>query len=287
MLFRFGAGTLLVLLLRPGEIVEVRDLPYAGSGDSPLRKQQLNLYLPKAKSGFPTVMFIHGGAWREGDRSLFEGLGRRFAEDGIGMAVIGYRLSPGVKHPEHVRDCARAFAWLHQNIAVYGGTPKLLFVMGHSAGAHLAGLLTLDPRYLKEVNLSPEVIRGGILTSGVYALEVPPADQTTRRKIILEAFGDDPAALRDASPVTHVAHAVQPFFVLTELTDTLQLRPSMERLRQAVGKEEKVNLFTFEDAADRTHESVLGKMMALGADPYRLRIEKFVRDRCAALASSK
>ena len=48
-----------------------------------------------------------------------------------------YRLSPWVKHPEHVKDVARAFAWTNKNIAKYGGDPKRLFVGGHSAGGHL------------------------------------------------------------------------------------------------------------------------------------------------------
>jgi acetyl esterase/lipase len=86
------------------------------------------------------------------------------------VVSINYRLSPGVKHPEHVRDVARAFAWTHAHIGEYGGNKEQIFVSGHSAGGHLASLLATDATYLKAHGLSAKDIRGVIPVSGVYVI---------------------------------------------------------------------------------------------------------------------
>jgi acetyl esterase/lipase len=270
-------GTLAALLLlwpAAQEVVEIRDLAYVDGPDAHA-KQKLDLVLPKGREKFPTVLFIHGGAWREGDRKLYGGLGRRFAEEGVGMALASYRLSPGVKHPEHIRDVARAFAWLHANIARHGGDPERLYVMGHSAGGHLSALLALDPRYLDDLKVPRGAIKGAVPMSGVYVVPALPPDTKGFLKILPDAFGSDPEVCRKASPASHVKDAGCPFLVLTETDDTLRVRPSMELLKAAVARE-GARGFAFVDAEERTHLSILARMAGPGEDPYRRRILDFV-----------
>src|SRR5262249_56357633 len=71
---------------------------------------------------------------------LYSAVGEFLARQGIGVVLPNYRLSPEVKHPEHVKDIARAFAWTRAHIAQYGGDPDKIFLAGHSAGAHLVAL---------------------------------------------------------------------------------------------------------------------------------------------------
>src|SRR5688572_4475803 len=107
-----------LLALQPGALaqdagVEVRkDVTYFEGPAAEAKKHQLDLYLPKDRRGFPLMLFIHGGAWKTGSKDIYLFLGRAFATRGIGVAVANYRLSPGVKHPEHIKDVARAFAWV-------------------------------------------------------------------------------------------------------------------------------------------------------------------------------
>src|SRR5205823_5671892 len=105
------------------------------------------------------VFFVHGGAWRNGDKSgilgVYSALGRFLVRHGLGAVIINYRLSPAVRHPAHVQDVAKAFAWTHKNIARYGGRPDQIFLCGHSAGGHLVALLATDPTYLKAEGLTP------------------------------------------------------------------------------------------------------------------------------------
>lgn len=266
---------LLLLAPPPGEVVETKDIPYVDGPDAHL-KQKLDLVVPKGREKFPTVLFIHGGAWKEGDRRLYGGLGRRFAAEGIGMALASYRLSPAVKHPEHIRDVARAFAWVHGNIAKHGGDPERLYVMGHSAGGHLSALLALDPTYLDDLKVPRTAIKGAIPMSGVYFVPALPADTKGFLRILPDAFGSDPDACRDASPTAHVKTAACPFLVLTETDDNLRVRPSMELFRAAVAKE-GVKGFEFVDAEERNHLSIVTRMAGQGEDPCRRRILDFVK----------
>jgi len=140
------AAILILALARGSDVREVRDLAYVDGPDADPVKHKLDLYLPKDAKNVPVLMWIHGGGWKTGDRSWYRELGLRFAESGVGFAAISYRLSPKVKHPAHVEDCARAFAWLRGHVSEYGGDPERLFAVGQSAGGHLALWLAARPR---------------------------------------------------------------------------------------------------------------------------------------------
>ncbi len=187
----------------------VQNLAYYEARDADPVQHRLDLYLPTDRTGFPVVFYVHGGAWTIGHKNQLgipARLGKLLAQNGIGMVSINYRLSPWVKHPEHIRDVARAFAWTHRHIARYGGRPDEIFVSGHSAGGHLVALLATDAEYLKAEGLDLGAIRGAIPISGVFRLD-PPAYFAT-------AFGRDPAVLRQASPITYAGPHVPPFLIL-------------------------------------------------------------------------
>src|SRR5262249_10941217 len=120
-----------------------------------------------------------------GDKNLlglYRGFGRFLARHGIVAVMINYRLSPAVKHPEHVKDVARAFAWTRRHIKDYGGDPDRIFLCGHSAGGHLVSLLATNQEYLKDkcLDLKDEdraAIRGVISVCGVYL--IPSDDEFT------------------------------------------------------------------------------------------------------------
>ena len=189
----------------PPNVAVKKDLVYVEGKPEDEAKHKLDLYLPKAKTNAPVFFFIHGGAWRSGDRSLYPALGNRFAKQGIAVAVMSYRLAPRNPHPAQIEDVADAFAWVARHISGYGCDPNRIYVGGHSAGGHLAALLALDESYLKARQLSAKSIRGVICLSGVYNVN----DGTKESKI----FGNDEAAKRAASPINHVKASAPPFLV--------------------------------------------------------------------------
>ncbi|HLA63000.1 MAG TPA: alpha/beta hydrolase [Rhodothermales bacterium] len=170
-----------------------RGLPYVeGPTGAPVdNKNRLNLFLPLADSvrgaRWPVVVFVHGGGWDTGDRDftfggadLYNNVGRFFASHGVGAAVVSYRLMPGVTWREQVADAARAVAWVHGHVADYGGDPDAVFVMGHSAGAHLITRVALDPAPLRDAGFGAGRLCGAIPVSGAAL------DLTDRETFLLE-----------------------------------------------------------------------------------------------------
>ena len=189
-------------------MIEKPNLVYFDGPDAQRDFHKLDLFLPQGRRGFPVVMFVHGGAWLIGDKSdfgIYAAIGRMLASHGIGAVMINYQLSPRVKHPEHIKDVARAFAWTHKHIAEYGGRPDRLFVSGHSAGGHLAALLCTDEAWLKAEGLSLADVRGVVPISGVYS--IPP-------RMFKNVFGTDPDVRESASPTNHVRSDCPPFLII-------------------------------------------------------------------------
>jgi len=123
------------------------------------------------------------------------------------MAV--FMRDPGVKHPTHIQDIATATRWATENMAYNGN----IYLMGHSAGAHLASLLACHPIYN---NGFKDRIKGAICLSGVYS----PArlrDVSVGNQLFEEVFGVDQT--RDAFPIYHVNEQTPPHLLLNAQDD--------------------------------------------------------------------
>jgi acetyl esterase/lipase len=182
-----------------------KDIIYTLGQPEDESKHRLDLYLPKGKTPAPVFLFVHGGAWRYGDRGLYPPAGQRFAKEGILTVIPSYRLAPKSPWPAQAEDTAAAFAWTVRHIAEFGGDTNRIFIGGHSAGGHLTSLLVFNERYLKPYSLSASIIRGVITLSGVYNLDIGDAQ--------LQVFGKDRNVRRDASPLFFVKAPAPPFFV--------------------------------------------------------------------------
>ena len=187
----------------PDSVTLKEAIPYVeGPGADPTRNL-LDLYLPKQTTAFPTVVFVHGGGYQRGDRTLGHNLGVVLANHGVAVASISYRLYPQVKHPGQIQDVAKAFAWVKSHIGDYGGDPSRVHVSGHSAGGHLAALLGTDGSYLAAEHLKPADIASVLAMSGGYRIN----------PIRKDVFGDD-AAIAAASPFAHISGNHPPFVLL-------------------------------------------------------------------------
>ena len=186
------------------DVKTAKDITYREGPEEEAAKHKLDIYLPKGNSNAPVLFFIHGGAWKTGDRSQYPPLGNRYAREGYVTVVPSYRLAPKYPHPAQIEDVAAAFAWTVQHIAERGGDTNRIYVAGHSAGGHLAALLTLDIQYLAAHQLSPKLISGVLALSGVYNLSGESLESV---------FGKDPAARRAAAPLSYVRAAAPPFLV--------------------------------------------------------------------------
>ena len=138
-------------------------------------RQRLDVYEPRAPSGaqqspggHPVIVFFYGGSWHSGSRADYRFVGEALAARGLLAVLADYRLYPEVSYPEFLQDSAAAVAWARREASRYGGDPARLYVMGHSAGAYIAAMLALDPRWLRAVGLSPSDLKGWIGLAGPY-----------------------------------------------------------------------------------------------------------------------
>jgi acetyl esterase/lipase len=176
-------------------------IPYADSA-----RQRLDVYSPRGSRGLPVVVFWYGGAWSSGSKSQYRFVGVALAERGCVAVLPDYRLYPAVKYPAFIEDGARAVAWVQQHAQEFGGDSTRIVLMGHSAGAHLAATLAIEPRYLTAVGADRRSIVGWVGLSGPYALD-PDTDE-------LRAIFSAPYSLADWQPVRHVTSEAPPALLL-------------------------------------------------------------------------
>lgn len=227
-----------------------RDLAYG-----PDVSQKLDIYLPKTPGrDRPVLVFIHGGGWNFGDKTYESALLAPYWRRGMVVVTINYRLTPRARFPDQLTDCQLALAWVRDHIAGYGGDPDDITLVGHSAGAHLAALVALEPG-----GLPPTCLRSCVALSGVYDL----TDRFDRRvNGFVRNFLPSPAAAAPASPLLLLKAGRHPgptrFLIAVGGRDetgfAAQAREFVEALR-ADG--DKVDFLLIDDA---THGQVLQAM---------------------------
>ena len=187
-----------------------RDLPY---GDDP--RQRFDLHAPvDASTGLrPTLVFFYGGGWDSGTRTVYAWAAQALAARGFVVAVPDYRLVPEVRFPAFIEDAAAATAAVAAAVGDYGGDAGRLGVIGHSAGAHLAMMITLDRRYMAAVE-RPGLIRAAAGLAGPY--EFLPFDVASS----INAFGRAPDPTL-TQPVTFVRADAPPLWLGHGTADTV------------------------------------------------------------------
>src|SRR5207247_9451453 len=139
---------------------------------------------------------------RAGDKADVQSKPQGFMDKGFVFVSTNYRLLPSVDMATIVRDVAKSIHWVHDHIAEYGGDPKRLLIMGHSAGAQLAALICTDDRYLRAEALSLGLTKGCVPVDG-DTYDVPAIIETAETRWRVhhlpraklghrENFGNDP-----------------------------------------------------------------------------------------------
>lgn len=104
-------------------------------------RQKLDIYRPAvSKEPAPVIVFYYGGNWNSGDRADYRFVGEALASRGLVAVLPDYRLYPAVRFPEFLNDSAQAVRWTFDHVADYGGDPRRVFLMGHSAGGYIAAI---------------------------------------------------------------------------------------------------------------------------------------------------
>jgi acetyl esterase/lipase len=192
-------------------------------------RQKLNIWAPAKPVKRDVIVFFYGGSWKMGERDLYDFTGRALAERGYVVVVADYRLVPGVRFPGFVEDGAAAIAWTRTNIATHGGNPDRIFVSGHSAGAHIAAMVTLDQQWLAKAGAPADTIKGFVGLAGPYDF-FPFTSDSSRN-----AFGHlpDPAI---SQPIHYARADAPPMLLLTGSVDTTVKPRNSRVLSEAITK---------------------------------------------------
>jgi acetyl esterase/lipase len=176
---------------------------------------KLDVWAPKgtkAGDGKPVLVFYYGGGWAHGQRGHYGFAAKAFAAKGFVVVMPDYRKVPDVRFPAFVEDGANALRWVQDNIAKHGGDPKRVGLSGHSAGAHIAMLLTLDGSWLNKAGVAPGFVRATVGLSGPY--DFLPFD--SRRSIA--AMNQWPRPV-ETQPIAYASKDSPPVMVVTGASD--------------------------------------------------------------------
>lgn len=242
-----------LLSMAAADAAVTRNVDYLPDTEYADAKDRLDVHMPEGAAGVPVLVYFHGGALLFGDKSLGDPVAQRLLPLGIGVVSANYRLSPTVQHPAHVTDAAAAVAWTLRHIEHFGGDPDRVFVAGHSAGAYLAALLTLDGHHIEAQGLRPDAVAGSVLISPFLYVEETAAD---RPKTV---WGSEPDHWLAASVTPHIAPDRPPTLLLYADGDEdwrkAQIRRFATALRAAGNSAVDVEL------PARDHRSLISKIL--------------------------
>ena len=136
-------------------------------------KQTLDLFPSTGSEGLaPVVCFIHGGYWRNKDKSDFHYLAPAFTHAGAHFVAINYTLAPEASMDQIVQENREALIWLANHAVAHGGDPERIHVVGHSAGGHLVAMLMATDWSLLPTGMAEnDLIAGATAISGLFDLE--------------------------------------------------------------------------------------------------------------------
>jgi acetyl esterase/lipase len=212
-----------------------RNIDYTDKTGDPGR--QLNIYY---KTGVDTVqdvvIFIHGGSWSSGKKETYWWLGRNFARKGVVTVLLNYGLAPDNQYEQMGNDCASAVKWVTDHIGQYGGNPNRIFLMGHSAGAHLAELINSDPKYLRAAGVFKPV--KGLILDDSFGLDIHEYLSTAQKDDdyynFLRTFTNEPSVWTAGSPLHYIDNARNPHLIFygSETYPAIQIQS--ERLNKTL-----------------------------------------------------
>ena len=179
--------------------------------------QTLDVWTPADKPASkvakrPVLIWWYGGGWAHGDRAAYAFAGRAFARAGYVVVVPDYRKVPQVRFPAFLEDGAEAVAWTRDNIERFGGDPTRIAFAGHSAGAYIAVMLSLDEQWLRRAGVDPAIVRGAVGLSGPY--DFYPFD----KKRSIDAMSYWPRPL-ETQPIRYARADAPPLLLVTSSED--------------------------------------------------------------------
>ena len=177
--------------------------------------QRLDVFVPSGNfSRLPVFVFMHGGAWSSGCKEWMGFMAPSLVGAPAVFVSVSYRKAPDCRMAGQFADVAHALAWISRKIAAYGGDPARLLIGGHSAGGHLATLVSLKPDEVKAASgFDVSAIRAVLPVSAPLDLRLDPANPEESLARVHAQVLDEPGRAAEFSPLAFAAQARVPFFL--------------------------------------------------------------------------
>lgn len=248
-----------------------RDLAYGST-----EREVLDVHFdPRWQPGSrDVVVFLHGGAFIRGSKSVngrvYDNVAHWFARQGIVGVNVEYRLAPQAPYPAGAEDVSRAFRWVQQHIARYGGRPDRIFLMGHSAGGCHVATAVFDPQFprIAEAELAGAILVSARLRADVLA-DNPNAEG------VRAYFGEDAALYEQRSPINHVQTSNVPLLVAVAQYENPHLDRYGEEFHQRALASPRTALTRFASLPLHNHTSIVAHFDS-GEDSLGLEITRFM-----------
>lgn len=261
-----------------GDLTTIPGIDYGPHGG-----QKADLYLPGTPGASPmaAVVFFHGGRWSYGRREEYRFVAHALASLGHAVMVCDYRKYPSVRFPAFVEDAAAATAWALRHLPGHGVDPGLVFLMGHSAGAHMAALATMDRRYSQAHGIDPDSVAGLVLMSGPFDF------YPIRGAELRDIFGPEEGH-PETQPLRFVRRGLPPMLLLHGRRDRTVYPSSSARMASALreqGVEARAIFYGL-----LTHTNILAGLSAKVGylfAPVLRDIEEFLARRTAAIRGGR
>ncbi len=216
-----------------------KDLAYL---DSKNVRNLLDVYYPEnINEPKDVLVFIHGGSWNSGSKDMYGFLGKNMARKNVVSVIINYSLSPEFQYGKIASDCAMAIKWVRDSISRFGGRSDRIFVMGHSAGGHLAAIINNDPRYFEAAGISNPI--KGVILNDSFGLDMFEylnlAKQNKQTAGFLDAFTKDPENWKTASPIFYLKNVYNPFLIIVGERTYSAIKLQSQRLLEELLKANK------------------------------------------------
>lgn len=173
-------------------------------------KQAIDVYVPPGAQGAPVLVMVHGGAWKIGDKAnsgSIENKLKHWLPRGYVFVSVNYRLLPEAIAEGQAQDVAAAMRLVQARAGEWGGDPKRIVLMGHSAGAHLAALLSARPDMVGRP-------WAGTVVLDSAAMKVSTVMERRHPAFYDEAFGADPAGWARVSPMDQWTRSAAPMLLV-------------------------------------------------------------------------
>lgn len=214
-------NSILSALVADSNVVVERGIAFG-----PHPRHKLDIYRPSGGKSDAVILFFYGGGWHCGDRSTYGFAGAALASRGFTVVVPDYRLYPEVEFPSFVDDAAKAYAHTARNVS--DGRP--LYVMGHSAGAYMAAMISLNEKYLMAEAANIPKPAGLIGLAGPYSFD--PTTWPTTKHIFTKVKSNADTA----RPVTFVSKNAPPALFMHGLDDKIVKLWNFEAMTEAYKK---------------------------------------------------